>query len=198
MEGEEIEEEECDAEDDITENLSFTNQMEHCDVLERKEAEIKANSLLKEDMIEEQAEIEVVVMEDMKRQVGKGVEQSLVGEVNEEIFHAEVNEEMFFDEEIQQDDTEPVDKPFKENVSQDMGELSSEEKEGKMEGEQIEKEEDEEEEDPEIVPFITQIENRQRPSQQSKYFQSGTMQQDFYNQEELKPEYYQARIDSSY
>ena len=41
MEGEEIEEEkdekdeeeECDAEDNITKNLSSTNQMEHCDVL---------------------------------------------------------------------------------------------------------------------------------------------------------------------
>ena len=75
MEGEEIEEEkdekdeeeECDAEDNITENLSSTNQMEHCDVLEREEAEIKAmnremqqvadTSLLKEGMIEERAEI---------------------------------------------------------------------------------------------------------------------------------------------
>ena len=51
---------------------------------------------------------------------------------------------MFFDEEIQQDDTEPVDKPFKENTSQDVGELSSEEKERKMDGKLIEKEEDEE------------------------------------------------------
>ena len=49
-------------------------------------------------MIEEQTEIEVVV-EDMKRQVGEGVEQSLEGEVNKEIFYAEVNEEVFFDEE---------------------------------------------------------------------------------------------------
>ena len=136
----------------------------------------------------------------MKRQVGEGVEQSLENEVNKEIFHAEVNEEMFFDEEIQQVVIESVDRPFKENVPQDMGELSSEEKEGKMEGEQIEKEEDEEEEefDPEVVPFITQIENLQRQSQQSQYFQSGTMQPDFYNQEDLKPKYYQARIDSSY
>ena len=39
-------------------------------------------SLLKEGMIEERTEIEVVVMEDMKRQVGEGVEQSLEGEVN--------------------------------------------------------------------------------------------------------------------
>ena len=36
------EEEEWDAEDNITENSSSTNQMEHCDVLEREEAEIKA------------------------------------------------------------------------------------------------------------------------------------------------------------
>ena len=55
-----------------------------------------------------------------------------------------------------------------------------------MEGELIEKEEDEEEEeeeeecDPEVVPFITQKENLQRQSQQSQYFQSGNMQQDFY------------------
>ena len=72
------------------------------------------------------------------------VEQSLEGEVNKEIFYAEVNEEVFFDEEIQQDVTEPVDKPFKENTSQDVGELSSEEKERKMDGKLIEKEEDEE------------------------------------------------------
>ena len=51
-------------------------------------------------------------MEDMKKQVGEGVKQSLEGEVNEEIFHAEVNEEMFFYEEIQQDVAEPVDKPL--------------------------------------------------------------------------------------
>ena len=53
-----------------------------------------------------------------------------------------------------------------------------------MEGELIEKEEDEEKEeeecDSEEVPFITQIENLQRQSQQSQYFQSGIMQQDFY------------------
>ena len=42
---------------------------------------------------------------------------------------------MFFDEEIQQDIIEPVDKPFKENIPQDVGELSSEEKERKIEGE---------------------------------------------------------------
>ena len=57
-------------------------------------------------------------MEDIKRQVGEGVEQPLEGEVNKKIFYAEVNEEMFFDEEIQQDVTEPVDKPFKENIPQ--------------------------------------------------------------------------------
>ena len=81
-------------------------------------------------------------------------------EVNKEIFYVEVNEEVFFDEEIQQDVTEPVDKPFKENSSQDIGELSSEEEERKMEGEKIEKEKDEEEEefDPKVVPFITQME----------------------------------------
>ena len=47
-----------------------------------------------------------------------------------------------------------------------MGELSSEEEETEMEGEQIEKEEDkedkEEECDAEIVPFITQKEDLQR------------------------------------
>ena len=43
---------------------------------------------------------------------------------------------MFSDEEIQQVIIESF-KPFKENVPQDIGELSSEEKEGKMEGEQI-------------------------------------------------------------
>ena len=50
MEGEEIEEEkyekdeeeECDAKDNITENFSSTNQIEHYDVLEKEQAEIKA------------------------------------------------------------------------------------------------------------------------------------------------------------
>ena len=74
-------------------------------------------------------------------------------------------------------------KLIKENDPQYVRELSSEEKERKMDGEQIEKEEDEEEEefDPEVVPFITQIEN-----------------QYFYNQKDLKPKYYQARVDTNF
>ena len=67
----------------------------------------------------------------MKRQVGEDVEQPLESEVNKEIFYAEVNEEFFFDEEIHQDVIEPVNKSFKENISQDVGELSLEKKRGK-------------------------------------------------------------------
>ena len=174
LEDEEIEEEEdegeeCDAEYNITSN----KQMEHCDVLEKEETEIKPmnrkiqqvadTNLLKENMIKNQVEIEAEMIEDRKGQVGESVKQFLI---------SEVKEERFFDEETQQDDTEPIDKPFKENVSQDMRELSSEEKE-----------EDEEEEqfDPEVVPFITQIEN-----------------QDFCNQEDLEPKCYRAGVDCSY
>ena len=117
--------------------------MEHCDVLEKEKAEIKAmnrkiqktkkilvpeqvadTNLLKESMIKKQAEIEAVMIEGMKKQVGDSVEQCL---------ESEVNEEMFFDEEIQQNVIESVDKPFKENIFQDVGELSSEEEVGKME-----------------------------------------------------------------
>ena len=82
-------------------------------------------------MIKRQAEIEAVMIEDMKRQVGEGVEQSLESEVNKYIFYVEVNEEMFFDEESQQDVIEPEDKPFKENAPKDMGDLSSGAKEEK-------------------------------------------------------------------
>ena len=102
---------------------------------------------------------------------------------------------MFFDEKLQQDVTEPEDKPCKENVPQNVGQLSTEEEEAEIEGEQIEegewdKEEEKEECDADIVPFITQIENLQRQSRQSQYFQSGTMQQSFYMQKALKPKFY--------
>ena len=85
-------------------------------------------------MMKKQAEIEAVMIGDMEGQVGEGVEQSLESELNKEIFYAKVKEEMFFNEEIQQNIIEPVDKPFKENIPQDVGELSSEEKEGKWKG----------------------------------------------------------------
>ena len=57
-----------------------------------------------------------------------------------------------------------------------------------MDGKLIEKEEDKEKEkcNPEVVPFIAQIENLQRQSQQSQYFQSGIMQQDFYIKKSFK------------
>ena len=74
----------------------------------------------------------------------------------------------YINEESQQDVIESVNKPFKENIPQDVGELSSKEKEGKMEVELIEKEEEEEEEeeecDPDVVPFINQKKNLQRQS----------------------------------
>ena len=52
---------------------------------------------------------------------------------------------MLFDEEIQQDDIEPEDKPIKENVPQDVVELSSQE-EGVEIKEKMEEEEDKEKE----------------------------------------------------
>ena len=64
--------------------------------------------------------------------------------------------------------------------------------------EQIEKGEEEKEECvskdniTKILSFITEMENIRRKSKMSD-----TMQQD-YNQQDLKPEYYQARIDSNY
>ena len=67
-----------------------------------------------------------------------------------------------------------------------------------MEREQIENEREEEEKcDAEIVPFITRVENLQRQPRQSQYFQSVTIQLDFYIQKSLKPEFYQAKINAS-
>ena len=103
-----------------------------------------------------------------------------------------VKNEMFFDKEIQQDVIKP-----KNKQDEDVLELSSEKAE--IEGEQIEEEEEEKEECvskdniTKILPFITEMENiRRKPKM------SGTMQQDFDNQRDLKLKYCQARVDSSY
>ena len=57
--------------------------------MNREMQQVANTSLLKEGIIEERTEIEAMVMEYMKKQVGKGIEQSLKGEVNEKVFFDE-------------------------------------------------------------------------------------------------------------
>ena len=120
--------------------------MEHCDIGEEEEAEIKSEKYKRQkkylylnlNLIKKQTENEAVMIDDVGGQVGEGIEQFLESEVNKDMFYAEVNKNIFSDEGIQQDVIEPKDKAFKENVPQDVGELFSEEEEAEMKGKQME------------------------------------------------------------
>ena len=100
MEDEEIEEEEDEVEEwDAEYNIASADQVEYGDALEREAMsgevqQVADTGLLKEGVIENQVEIETEEIEDMKRQVGEGVKQSLE---DEEILYAEVNEEMKYE-----------------------------------------------------------------------------------------------------